>query len=229
MIKINRNPYNICTLNPNSNCNNCKNNRKIDCKFNIKHSIRSMTIIFSFIITSTIGLYYISLLIQNLWILIIFLIYIFLLFIIIEPFVTCSHCPFYAEKRFRFNCTGNILTPKIWKYNTKPINKYEQAITLVAFIIFYAYPILSEIYGLWHLYENGYSITSQTFLILSFIFLLNMIICVIFIYLFLLVYCPKCINFSCIFNRVPKSNVDEYLNKNPIIKEAWKNSGYKFL
>ena len=39
--------------------------------------------------------------------------------------------------------------------------------------------------------------------------------------------CARCINFSCVFNHVPKEVVDDFLKKNPIMKEAWEKTGYK--
>jgi hypothetical protein len=39
--------------------------------------------------------------------------------------------------------------------------------------------------------------------------------------------CSRCVNFSCPLNRVPKAVVDKYLEKNPVMKEAWERSGYK--
>lgn len=39
--------------------------------------------------------------------------------------------------------------------------------------------------------------------------------------------CSKCINFSCLLNRVPKEVVDEYLKRNPIMRKAWKENGWQ--
>ena len=39
--------------------------------------------------------------------------------------------------------------------------------------------------------------------------------------------CAQCVNFSCIFNRVPKVIVDDYLKKDPIMNDAWERDGYK--
>jgi hypothetical protein len=39
--------------------------------------------------------------------------------------------------------------------------------------------------------------------------------------------CPKCINFSCPLNKVPKKLVDAYLRKNPVMREAWEAAGYQ--
>ena len=39
-------------------------------------------------------------------------------------------------------------------------------------------------------------------------------------------YCSRCVNFSCPLNQIPKSVVDEYLRRNPVMREAWERSGY---
>jgi len=223
---MNRNPYKLCTLNPKSNCHNCKNKDKIDCRFNIKHTIVSMLVVGSFLIVSVMGLFYIGRVTGLWWILLVFIIYIGLFFILIAPRITCSHCPYYAEKRLRFHCTGNMLTPKIWKYHPEPINKYEKAVTVIGFAFLGAFPIFSELYGIWFFYANGFNILDPAVLGLIIIFIATILTCILFFAVFLLLYCPRCINFSCFFNKVPKSIVDEYLKKNPVIRKAWEKSGY---
>ena len=39
--------------------------------------------------------------------------------------------------------------------------------------------------------------------------------------------CPRCVNFSCPFNKAPKELVDAYLMMNPEMKEAWIKEGYE--
>lgn len=39
--------------------------------------------------------------------------------------------------------------------------------------------------------------------------------------------CTKCINFSCVFNRVPKRKVDAYLKRNPVMADAWERAGWQ--
>ena len=97
------------------------------------------------------------------WIFLIFIFFIFLFFIIIEPRVTCCHCPYYAEKRIRFRCTGNIILPKIWKYRPEPINKYEKVVTFIGFAFLGLFPIFAEIFGLWYFYSNGVNIFDLSF------------------------------------------------------------------
>lgn len=39
--------------------------------------------------------------------------------------------------------------------------------------------------------------------------------------------CIKCNNFSCVFNRVPKTKTDAYLKRNPIMAKAWVEAGWR--
>jgi hypothetical protein len=227
MIEMNRNPFNICTLDPKSNCTSCKNNSRIDCKLDKRHTIISMIVIYSFMIISLLGLFYIGRVTGIWWFLIIHIIFIVLFFIVIEPRVTCSHCPYYAEKRPRFNCTGNMITPKIWKFHPEPINKYEKSVTIIGFMFLGILPMLSMLYGIWFFHSNGFNIGYPSYLGLIFVLISTILAYVVFISLFLLLFCPRCINFSCYFNKVPKAIVDEYLKKNPVIKTAWEKNGYK--
>jgi hypothetical protein len=185
-----------------------------------------MIVVGLFLIVSIIGLFYVSSATGIWWILIIFIFFIFLFFVVIEPRVTCSHCPYYAEKRLRFNCTGNMFIPKIWKYHPEPINKYEKVVTLIGFLFLGLFPIFFELFGVWYFYSIGFNILNRSFLGLVIILTSTVIMCIIFFAFFILIYCPRCINFSCFFNKVPKSIVDEYLRKNPVIRKAWEKNGY---
>jgi len=223
-----RNPYHLCTLDPNSDCDTCKNNKVLDCKLNRKQTLVTSLVIYSFIAVSAFGLFLVGTITQAWWMLIIFAVFVVVFFLVIEPRITCSHCPYYAEKRFRFNCPGNMLTPKLWKYHPEPMNKYEQFGTLVGFIFFGAFPIFSELYGIWVLYTEGLTITDLQLLELLVIFLATVILISALYAVFLLVFCKKCVNFSCQFNKVPKPVADRYIKGNPVMKEAWEKSGYKF-
>jgi len=229
MVMMNRNPYNICTFDPKSNCKSCTNNNKIDCKFNIKYTILSMLVINSFLIISIFGLFYLGLITGIWWMLIVYVIFVFLFFILIEPRVTCSHCPYYAERRLRFKCTGNMITPKLWKYHPEPINNSEKAVTFTGFVFLGAFPIFSELFGIWFFYSNGFSLFNQSFFALIVILISTILTCTIFYTLFLSVYCQRCVNFSCYFNKVPKEIVDEYLKKNTVIRKAWEKNGYHLI
>lgn len=37
--------------------------------------------------------------------------------------------------------------------------------------------------------------------------------------------CSRCVNFSCPLNSVPQEIIDAYLARNPVMREAWEDSG----
>jgi hypothetical protein len=223
-----RNPHHLCTLDPNSECDTCKNNNILDCKLNRKQPIITTLVIYSFIIISSLGLFLVGKITGMWWMLVVFAVFVVLFFIVIEPRITCSHCPFYAENRVRFNCPGNMLTPKIWRYHPEPMNKYEKLGTLVGFIFFGAFPVFSELYGIWFLISEGNTIMDVAVVELIVILFATIFLIIILYAIFLLLFCLKCVNFSCQFNRVPKPIADRYIKANPVMKDAWEKSGYKF-
>jgi len=215
-----QNPFRICTLDPNSNCKECKINGKLDCKLNKKQQRTSMKTVFSFVIIAFIGLIITGIITNTWWFLVIYILFIGLFFFLIETRINCSHCPYYAEHKKFLNCPGNSFFPKIWKFNPKPISPIEKAGSILGFVFIGIYPIVSELYGVWLIYSNN--INSNLLMIFSIIFLLiiTVISYIIFISLFLFKFCPKCINFSCKFNKVPQKFVDEYLKKNPLLRDS---------
>jgi hypothetical protein len=38
--------------------------------------------------------------------------------------------------------------------------------------------------------------------------------------------CSRCVNFSCPLNAVPRELVDAYLERNPVMRQAWEESGW---
>jgi hypothetical protein len=38
--------------------------------------------------------------------------------------------------------------------------------------------------------------------------------------------CSRCVNFSCPLNSVPREIVDAYLERNPVMRQAWQDSGW---
>ena len=219
-----QNPYNICTLDPNSNCKDCNANGKMDCKLDKKQQKTSMKTVFSFITIAVLGLIVTGVITSLWWFLIVYIIFIVLFFFVIENKINCSHCPYYAENKKLLNCPGNNFFPKIWNFNPKPISPIEKTGSILGFVFLGIFPFLSELYGIWFIFS-----TNQNFNLLKIlgpiIFLIvTLISYLIFIFLFLFKFCPKCINFSCKFNKAPQELVDEYLKRNPIIKDAWNKS-----
>ena len=218
---MNKNPYNICTFNSNSNCNECKNQNKLDCKPDKNQQKISMLVVFSSLIFGSIGLILTGLITENWWIFIFYIIFSLLFFVVIENKITCSHCPYYAEKTLHLNCPGNNIFPKIWKYNPEPINHYEKAVSALGFVLISLIPLISQIYSIWFFLSNNPDATWISIIALIGVLLATILSFSMFFFMFLFTLCPRCINFSCQFNRVPKELVDEYLKKNPLIKKAW--------
>lgn len=216
-----QNPYNICTFDPNSNCKDCNTNGKLDCKLDKKQQKTSMQTVFSFVTIAVLGLIIFGMITGLWWFLIVYIIFIVLFFFVIENKINCSHCPYYAENKKFLNCTGNNFFPKLWKYNPKPINPLEQIGTILGFAFLGIFPLLSELYGIWLIFSTDTNLNFIEILGPIILLIVTLISYLIFIYIFLFKFCPKCINFSCKFNKVPQELVDEYLKRNPIIRDAW--------
>jgi hypothetical protein len=143
-----------------------------------------------------------------------------LFFFVIEVRITCSHCPYYAKDEKFLNCPGNNFFPKIWKYNPKPISIIEQIGSILGFGLLGLIPLISEIYGIFYAFS---AVQDLNFLIMFgplILLIVTIISYFIFISFFLLNFCPKCLNFSCRFNKVPQVIIDEYCKKNPIIRDV---------
>ncbi|MGA9351243.1 MAG: hypothetical protein WBW48_20900 [Anaerolineae bacterium] len=99
---------------------------------------------------------------------------------------------------------------KIWRYHPETMSTSEKVQFLVGagLIAFYPFPflIIGKEYILAVLALAG---------VVSFIFSLRKHVC------------TRCVNFSCPANGVPKEVVDAYLRRNPVMRRAWEESGYR--
>jgi hypothetical protein len=209
----------LCTFHPDAPCSSCGNNKVIFCKPDKNKVIVSHLLEGSFIIMAVIGTGLTSLLFDSFWPVIVFLIFSVLFFLVIQPRITCSHCPYYAEDRLFLHCTENHFSPKIWKYHPEPIAWWEKVGTIVGFAFLGVYPLLIELYGFFVFWESSPSLFS---LIGFFGILIGTILTLALFYgVFFFLYCPHCLNFSCVFNKVPEEYVQRYIERNPVMKEAW--------
>ena len=124
--------------------------------------------------------------------------------------ILCSHCPYYAKEGGFLECNANAMCPKIWKYNPVPINRWEKFQLVIGFTILFGYPIYFSIIGEQYLWAGLATLGTIVFFVILGRYT-----------------CSKCVNFSCILNRVPKELVDEYLKKNEVMRKAWEKAGYK--
>jgi hypothetical protein len=145
----------------------------------------------------------------------------------IETRILCSHCPYYAEDSKILHCQALWGSPKIWRYRPEPMNGIEKAVLILFFLFILLFPVAIEAYGIWFIATKYVVFGMVALLGMIGITLATVIAELQFIYVITHDLCSRCVNFSCPVNTVPKAMVDAYLEKNPVMKEAWLRSGYK--
>jgi hypothetical protein len=129
---------------------------------------------------------------------------------VFEIRILCSHCPYYAERGFTLHCPANYGLPKFWRYRPEPMKRWERVALLVCFAILFGYPLPFLVLGSqWVLL----ALTVYAGIVWAVVMQRNV--------------CNRCVNFSCPLNQVPKAVVDDYLRRNPVMREAWEASGYR--
>ena len=214
-----------CTWDDEARCYECEIKDKLDCRWEKSLLMRFYKGGSIAMISGGVGLIIVGLFVS--WLpLIVYAGFWVFFFGFFEIRVLCSHCPYYTEDGKILHCLANHGTIKLWKYHPEPMNTWEKLGFLGGAIFFVAFPVLGEILGLFAIQNStvpgGISLLLIAFIILStfggfyfFIVLTSKI-------------CPYCVNFSCPLNKVPKEVVDSYLERNPVMKDAWVSSGYVF-
>ncbi|MFX1390099.1 MAG: hypothetical protein ACFE9Z_08565 [Promethearchaeota archaeon] len=198
--------HTICIWKDNKECNECIIKEKLICHFKSKYLLSFLGFFAIFVITSVVGV----ILAGYGWFLLGWVGFWLFFFEFWEIRILCSHCPYYAENSKTLHCIANYGSIKLWKYHPEPMNISEKIQLIIGFIILVGYPLFFLILG------N------------QFVFLITGIIELIIFFSFLkLRRCKRCLNFSCPLNNVEKELVDSFLKKNPIMKKAWEDKGYK--
>jgi hypothetical protein len=210
----------LCTFDPDASCDSCPNHLHIFCKPDPNKVVVSHLLESSFLVMAGFGLWMTGLVLGSWLPLVGFIVFCALFFLVIQPRITCSHCPYYAEDRRFLHCTENHFSPKLWRYHPEPISRWEKIGTTIGFIALAAYPLLFEQYAVY----RAAALPILTVAGLVGIFLATAFTLALFYVTFVMLYCPHCVNFSCAFNKVPKHYVDEYLKRNPVIRDAWKKT-----
>ncbi|MHA2002454.1 MAG: hypothetical protein ACTSVU_10250 [Promethearchaeota archaeon] len=128
-----------------------------------------------------------------------------------ENRILCSHCPYYGrEEEKTLHCYANGGFRKLYKYHPEPMSKSEKIQFLFGVGMIIVYPLI-------------FLAICGEFLFLGITFVGALIW---FLVLFTQT-CPRCPNFSCPLNRVPKETINAYLKKNDRMREAWLKAGWK--
>lgn len=200
------NPYDICTWKPVSECRDCPIAGRLKCRYNTGDLLRFIGLFLAFLVPALVGM----VLGGYGWFLLGWAGLAVIFFGFWEIRILCSHCPFYAEKSATLHCIANFGCPKLWRYRPEPISSSEKIQLAIGFVMVCGYPF--------------------PFLILGeqFILLLVTALELAVFFLGLQRYtCSRCVNLSCLLNRVPKEVVDEYLKLNPVMRKAWEENGWQ--
>ena len=130
-------------------------------------------------------------------------------FFIWEARVLCRHCPYWAAPGRILECHANSGVFKIWKFNPSPLNRSEKNQFILGALLWMAFPFPLLLLGgqYWIAFIGLCSVVCGSLLLHHNV-------------------CSRCVNFSCPMNNVPKIVVDAYLKNNPILLNAWLESGY---
>ena len=217
-----------CTWANQSSCVRCELQGKLNCrwdgrllKFFLLNQVPSLVMAFF-------GLTLIGIITGGWWPLILYGAACLLLWIFgVETRLLCTHCPFYTEDSKTLHCYALHGSPKIWRYRPGPMNWAEKAMLTVYFGFLLLFPVAAQAWGIWFIAASLANFGLFALLGMIGITLATLMTEMQFIYVLSENYCSRCVNFSCPGNRVPKSTVDAYLKRNPVMKEAWQKSGYR--
>ena len=215
----------VCTWEAPDFCRGCKSGPVLNCRPD-----KSLLTAFGIVSASTVliqvfGLIIIGLTAEIWWPLTAFTVFLPVFFVFIEGAFLCSHCPFWAEDSRVLHCLANTGVPKLFSFKPYPMKRYERTIIRVCFLFFGTFSAGVQSW----VAASKFETLSTSFLgILGFFGVLgaSLVSMVSFFAVLKTFYCSRCINFSCPFNRVPKEHAEAYLEKNPLMKRAWKKSGH---
>ncbi|MEN8905671.1 MAG: hypothetical protein ABF289_06915 [Clostridiales bacterium] len=218
----------VCTWDKDSDCENCKNHNKLNCKWNANHLTQFYIISLPIMVSHIIGLIILGL-VSKTWLpLIGYVLFFPIVLGVFEIKFLCSHCPYYDQKGSVLHCPANHGLFKIWKYNPLPMNKLEKLLMkLLVITMIIIMPGIIFTYDIYFLVNNVDTYSNLAVITTIGILVLTIISEISAIYMMYNHVCSKCVNFSCPFNIVEKKYVDEYLKTNLTMKKAWEKSGYK--
>lgn len=218
----------ICTWDENADCMECSISEALHCKWNRKVLGAFYAIGFPPLLISAFGTVLVGILTGSWWPLIAFILIVILFFGVFEIRILCSHCPYYAEESCILHCLANHGTPKLWRYHPEPMNRFERISLLVSFgFIFLLFPLVVQSYGIWFIAEHFSTYGNAALLGMIGVLAATILSGLTLLTVLRVFFCPRCVNFSCPLNTVPKNVVDEYLRRNRVMREAWERSGYR--
>lgn len=112
------------------------------------------------------------------------------------PAILCRHCPHYARKGLFIVCPSAVGPPKVRRYCPETVSSGEKALFAVGFGAVLAFPFPFLIAGKAYLWAAAALLGAGVFILSELKFS-----------------CSKCLNFSCLLNRVPVDIKAAYENR----------------
>lgn len=195
-----------CLLQPEAACAGCALHDRLKCRFKRADLLHFMALAFGYMLPAGIGL----ILGGQIAALLGWIAFMLFFFNVWEIRILCSHCPYYAEPGRTLRCIANYGSLKLWRYHPEPMSRSERRQLYAGFVLFGGLPFPFLLAG-------GQLVLALLagWGLLVFFFTLKKTIC------------PTCVNFSCPLNGVPKVTVDAYLRRNPTMRAAWEQHGYR--
>ena len=195
-----------CTARPAMDCEGCTLTDRLMCRYDRADSLHFLVMAMPYFVTVIGGV----ILAGYGWYLLGWAAFLIIFFLGWEARFLCSHCPYWAEESRILHCHANYSVVKLWKYRPGPMSRSEQIQFAVVAIALSVYPVV-------FLFLGGQYLLAAIAIVSGFGwgYLLRRNVCI------------RCINFSCPMNAVPKTLVDAYLRQNPVMRQAWEQSGYQ--
>lgn len=112
------------------------------------------------------------------------------------PAILCRHCPHYADRGRFIVCPSTVGPPKLLRSTSAPVSGLEKVIFAAGFALILGFPVLVMILRGRYLFALLTSLGAVAFLFFEMRFS-----------------CSRCLNFSCLLNRVPAEAKAEWQAK----------------
>ena len=214
-----------CVANPDSNCEDCDLQGDFLCTFETSFSRKFLIGNIAYRVIALAVLFLAGVIVNQIWLMPSYLVGIILIFGVFEPRLLCSHCPHYQKSGRTLKCWALQGMPKLWEYRVGPITKIEKTTMLVLGVYVDLFPIVGIVWGIIGFWNNSAEYMLEGIL-LSVFSLGFLVIAYIFSKLLLGYACERCPNLSCAMNKTPHNIKTAFLNKNPIMKQAYEEAGW---
>ncbi len=217
-----------CTWKDKAECAGCKNEGRLNCRWNASDLLLFTMTVMPAMLGCLAGTILIWIFQGIWWPTIVYVLFFPIGLGVAETRFLCSHCPYYAQEGRVLHCLANHGVLKIWRYHPEPMSRIEKKMMILTVIIFLlAFPGGVLGYDIWFFFANltRYGEAALTAVIALVVVTISAVVA--FGFVMVKHICAACVNFSCPFNRVDKKYRDAYLRKNPVMRKAWEESGYR--